>query len=718
MTKKNTLKKVTALCMGIALTVGATGCTFLQTDNDLDLQQVVATVDITDVLANDEALSGQKDEVKDLIDAGVLATDVYKRDLVAYFISVGAEYVNYYGYTYEQVFNILMDDLTSQKVLTQYAVAYYLENDFADGTVDATADACIAYVNAAIEAAEGKQKELYQANKTVLAMEYFLTEGGTDKEEYFKTVYGLKQSFNNALDEAEASYIQAEEEEHDHGEAQTMPTKVGTVNDEYVPMNADKTAIDYDVYTGRNAYTACGTYEKVEGSTATTRKKAYNSFLSSLQAYGLIKDEEDTAKFVELDYFYIELSTSLAKAVANKYLTSLQDQAIKRLTDDGYAAVKAKYQEIYDAQEIAYTQAPADFESNLGSISDTAFSLYGYENFGFVYNILLPFDAAQEQAYAAYQNKGLSKGELFAKRAELLEGIVATDQRDSWFSEHDHAHYAYSVKQEAAKTDFYGDANGYLFFKDHFEKGDQYESLGQYFGKYAYNGTATKDEVTDEWSFEPKKLNIDGFMDEMNAYINFAVGENVASGAKTTSYGDYIVDGKVKYENFIYYEGKVNLTGADAPTAKDFFNKETKFYQAASAVNELMFAYSTDPGALNTYMGYAVSPYKTSFVPEFEAAAQYAIEKGVGTYVVAPSDYGWHIIFVTFKYEATGDVYGGFLEADVETEGTFSNIFYEAIKSTSVTNYTAEKQSSILNAYKDSTTLYKDKYQDLLDLDN
>jgi parvulin-like peptidyl-prolyl isomerase len=205
----------------------------------------------------------------------------------------------------------------------------------------------------------------------------------------------------------------------------------------------------------------------------------------------------------------------------------------------------------------------------------------------------------------------------------------------------------------------------------------------------------------------------------MNSYINFAVGEEVANGAKKAEYNNAYIDvttGKVNnYESFIYYEGKVDLD--ETPKAKDFFNKETQFYKAASAVNELMFAYSTDPGALNTYMGYAVSPYKTTFVPEFEAAAQYAIKQGVGTYVVAPSDYGWHIIFVTFKFDG-GEVYeGGFVPADVEVDGTFSQLFYDAIESTSVSNYASEKQSVILNAYKGSAKLFERRYKDLLNLD-
>lgn len=724
MGKRNTIKKTAALCMSVALMMGATGCTFLLTDNDLDLRQVVAKVDITDMLsATGNEYAAQANDVEKLIDAKVLATDVYKRDLVAYFISTGAQYVNNYGYTYKQTFELLMDDLVNQKILTQYAVAYYLKNGFTneDGTkTPATADACLAYVDAAINSASGKQKQLYQENKTALAMEYFLTENGTDKEDYFQTVYSFQQSINSALDQAEANYIKADDEEHDHGDAQTKPTNVDTLDDEFVPMKDNQ--LDYGVYTGRNAVSSCGIYEKVEGSTATSRKQAYNAFLSNLQSYGLIKEGEDTASFVELDYYYIELSTALAKSVANKYFTELQDQAIDSLKGalvDGaynYAPVVAKYNELYNAQKAAYDKTPSGFETALSSLSDTTFTVYGFENFGFVYNILLPFNAAQEQAYTAAKNSGLSQEDLFQARKALLAKIEATDKRNTWFSEHDHADYSYKATQTAANTDFYGATDGYLFFKDNLTKTEQYKSLDHYQGKYAYNGTATKNE-DGEWKFTPNKLDINEFITEMNGYINFAVDANVASGATKDAYNDAYTDtaGKVDYENFIYYEGKVNLT--ETPKAKDFFNKDTQFYKAASAVNELMFAYSTDPGALNTYMGYAVSPYKTSFVPEFEAAAQYAIRQGVGTYVVAPSDYGWHIIFVTFKFSA-GEVYeGGFVPADVDVEGTFSNLFYTAIEDTSATNYAAEKQSVILNAYKDSAKLFEKRYKDLLSLD-
>ena len=40
--------------------------------------------------------------------------------------------------------------------------------------------------------------------------------------------------------------------------------------------------IDYDIYTGFNNVSECGTYEKVEGSTAYTRTRAYARFLNAL----------------------------------------------------------------------------------------------------------------------------------------------------------------------------------------------------------------------------------------------------------------------------------------------------------------------------------------------------------------------------------------------------------------------------------------------------
>ena len=136
-----------------------------------------------------------------------------------------------------------------------------------------------------------------------------------------------------------------------------------------------------------------------------------------------------------------------------------------------------------------------------------------------------------------------------------------------------------------------------------------------------------------------------------------------------------------------------------------------------------MFAYSTDPGCLNTYYGYSVSPYGTNFVKEFEYAAQEAVKGGVGTYVVCATDYGWHIVYASYVFSADGEVYGGYNHTEAvgenKVEGSFSNLFYEALKSTATSSYSTEIQNSVLNRYNndESVKLYKSRYQDLLDLE-
>ena len=169
------------------------------------------------------------------------------------------------------------------------------------------------------------------------------------------------------------------------------------------------------------------------------------------------------------------------------------------------------------------------------------------------------------------------------------------------------------------------------------------------------------------------------------------------------------------------YTGKVDLTDT---SAANVFNPESDQYKALSAVNELMFAYSTDTGCLNKYLGYSVSPYKTSYVAEFEYAAQYAIQNedmGVGSYVVCATDFGWHIIYVSYVFDG-GDVYEGYNHEDVvnEVEGSFSYMFYEYLKANTASTYTNEVQSDILNQYNNDScvTLYKKAYKDLLEMDN
>ena len=67
MNKKNIFKKTAALALGAALTVAATGCSFVLTDNQKDMAQTIAKVDITKNMPEGDTLTTAiKSILKDL----------------------------------------------------------------------------------------------------------------------------------------------------------------------------------------------------------------------------------------------------------------------------------------------------------------------------------------------------------------------------------------------------------------------------------------------------------------------------------------------------------------------------------------------------------------------------------------------------------------------------------------------------------------------------
>ncbi len=723
MNKKHTMKKTAALTLGMALAIGGAGCEFVVTDSNNDMAQTVATVNITESLKKENETSAK--EVATLLEVmndGKTYSEISKRDLIAYFLSTGYTYVQNYGYSYEDTFNMLLDGLVSRDVMIQYVLAHYLTQD--NGM---TAAGCKTYIDEQLAALsddnadEKKVKGLLSAHPEVLAYKYFLTDGGKGSmEDYDRAEYSLKVSLNASLDSLEESYITTEDEETTEGEARTLPTGVGTETEDYYTTN-------YGVYTGRNTPDSCGEYERIKGSTAATRQKAYNNFLANLEGYSLIgtgaSNAENTGDITKLDYYYVELSSSLGQALINKYYEDLEDSVIAKMTD---TYVSNKYKEIYDQQKLAYESDPTAFETAIGSLSDDSFVLYGLQSYGFVYNILIPFSASQNVKYTEAKNKGLKDDELFNVRKELLKNVKGYDQRDSWFSTAEDKHYAYEEN------------GGYKFFEDNMNEvgeGKRYEKLPLYSGLLPYQGTVEK--TDDGYECKPDGKTVDEILDEIEAKIREVtkVEDGIIFSEGQTNYPEsynkdnlYIKDNsgkitdEVDYSKFIYRQGKVNMGGENAWTAADHFNPDSVSYKVLSVVNEIMFAYSTDTGCLNTYLGYAVSPYGTDFVPEFEYAAQEVVKAGVGSYIVCATDYGWHIVYCSFVYGENGDVYGGYKHAqatgDTKVEGSFSNLFYESLKTTAVSNYTKEIQSNILTKYDndDSVKRYKSRYKDLLEL--
>ena len=755
---KKKLIRIVSLVMTAMLALGLfSGCSLgifsdmgiLVTDNQRDMQQVVAEVNLgKDKTSLEESFSLLSEElnstVADQLDKVLTTDEIYKRDLVAYFMSYGYNYYsqnNSYTATFEQV----MQDLVDRKIMSQFATVYYLnagevlvDRDnvtIKDGYVDISGTDGMKMngeisLDGYLSAIEGKTGD----EAAVAGYSYLLT----DAEIKYAT-YVIMVSVNSAIDTYEEDYIKAEDETTSSTETRTTPTGANTLPDGYYPTKEDG-SIDYAIYTGANSASECGEYEKKEGSTSYTRSRAYAQFIHALRENYLIgEDEKDVTDVTALSYFTTELKSQLEQMLINKFYATLAYKAAQAMSA---TTLQESYQTLLNSQE-ASTES-SSFTTTMDSLSDTSFVVYSPENrkFGFVYNILLPFNTNQTKLLDSIRYTDGTK-EYYAARntnAGLLSSIEAKDQRASWFNgSEDYSFEATGNYYKNAYNSAEGKTN-YLFFKDSYVENG--EGIERYAGKYPFNGTAEKkDDGTYKLTYN--LLDIDGFIDEMESYIGYVTeNSSVASGyyysgtldnlaqwnaadkesstfySVTADYFPKDANGVIDQSANIYYKGSVSNLGFTADGALD---KTTNSYKVISAVNELMFAYSTDTGCLNSYLGYSIAAKEeaTSYVAEFEYAAQQAVNDGagVGNYYVVATDYGWHIIYVSFVYTG-GEVYGGFDYNERNTEGTFSYYFYQSKKSSTVTEYGNNKETMIrYNANNDTVvTLHKDRYEDLLNI--
>ena len=751
---KKKMTKILCLVLAAVFALGMfSACDLIVVNNKRDMEQVVAEVNVgNDAEALEKTLAVLGETLSDDTEAQlgkILATDeIYKRDLVAYFLSYGYNYYSSSG-SYASAFASVMNDLVNRKLQSQFATVYYLnagtvriDRDSVDnkkgymeesGTDALVLDKTIT-ADGYLAAIEGKTGD----EAAIAGLEYFLTEDEINYAHYI-----VMSSVNSAIDSFEKEQIKAEEEDTSSDtETRTVPTGANELPAMYYPSveKDGKKVIDYDIYTGSNNVSDCGEYEKVEGSTKYYRTRAYAQFISRLrQNYLIGEDEKDVSDIKALSYYNVELKTQMEQLLINKFAATLNLKAAESITQD---IIESAYETQILAQKES-SKTVSSYTTTMDSVSDTSFIVYSPEGrtYGFVYNILLPFSTNQSKVLDEVGNRYTAgTKEYYAARntnSALLKAVEAKDQRESWFN--GSTDYSYEATGDGYYKNAYNSAENktnYLFFEDSFVT-DPNGKIDRYAGKYPFNGTAVKQE-DDTYKLTYNKLKIDEFIDEMESYIGFVSGETATGGylARGTS-GDvkwtwdgsngdtfYSVtaadfpkdeNGKIDQSANIYYKGTVSGV-YNVSNAYTLVEDEAS-YKAISAVNELMFAYSTDTGCLNKYYGYSIDSEKesTSYVAEFEFAAQAAVKEGVGTYYVVATDYGWHIIYVSFVYDG-GEVFeDGFVDANRNEEGTFSYYFYQAKKNDIVSDYTSSKQTQI-NAQLNNdsvVTLYEKRYSDL-----
>lgn len=704
-----------AVAATLTLSVAFSGCGLISTINREDMKQTIATVDISK--STDLAKEGL-DKYKDAI----TSKDILKRDLIAAFINVSSSFTQS-GISYSSIFNSLVTQLTNNAVVTQYATLYMLNEKSKEDS-----DALSKFTNAKTEA------EKY---------EYLL--GGENSQEVQLAKYALYSSVNSSLDSIESSILKSETSTESGSGTRTTPGGVDEEVENYYPAT-ESGVLDYNIYTGYDGYLLgeSGVYQDdaLEKTNRNTRRRAYSDFLDTLrQNYLITSDDTDITDVLSISYIQDEYVAQLQQQVINKYYDVFEEQQqelLKQQDDNGvYTVIENKYNDYLTGAKQSNSTVSA-FETSMGNLSDTSFLYYAPATkdteggtFGYVYNILLPFNAVQTQALAQYSSAlssdGIDQGTYYLLRKDLMSKITTTDQRSAWFNgEKD---YSFDAKEKGMEY-FNGgdDARKYLFFENNLVNNDRYEQLEKYAGQYSYNGVAVKTD-DDSYYLVPNTLNIDDMLDEFVAYVNYVLGDNNATTyAKDAAYNvenatDYYVDGdedEIDYSKFVYATGKVNIGEA---SKLDMFTKDSKQYKAMSAVNELQYAYTTDTGVLSQYIGYTVSAFDTNYIKEFEYAAKQAVEAGAGNFSVCAGDYGWHLIYVTDTFSVDGgEVYAGaqWTSERIETEGTFENLFYNWLKDSELKNITSKQQSTIIHMYGGSVTvtLYEDAYKDLLEINS
>lgn len=731
MKKKRAVVALLATCIAASATFA--GCSIGTYNNKKDMEQVIVSVDIS---KSDKI----EQQLKDYASA-VGASEVIKRDLVTYFINVGYSYLQN-NMSYNDVFNMLLNSLIENEVITQYATASLLMYKAEDENL-APQTVIDAYKNAETD---------------VDKYEYLL---GKDSAEVNIAKYTLYSSINSAIDAKERKLNDDEDDDFEGTGTRTVPGNVETEKEHYYPAYPDK-SLNYNIYTGYEHYLIddSGAYKEdaLENTTRAMRMNAYSAYINELiQNHYIDKSESNLDDVLSVSYVRDQYANQLKAQAVDKYYDEYEERRSELLKANNYEKLQQYFEEQVNGQSENYTDK-SSFLTAMDSMSDTSFLLYSpstsdaeeidgkQPSFGFVYNILLPFNSAQSEQLTKLQDeRDLYEDEegYYIARNNLLKSVTTTDQRAAWFN--GETQYAFKAADKNI-TDYYGsDVRDYLFFEgnltDSGEEG-RYEKLDKYDGRYAYNGKAYE---TAEGSYVliPEQLTIDNMLYEFEHYIDYVLGgENitfdngyvpVAPGDKTVGNEGYYAqtgyilnedtdEEEVDYSKLVYASGKVNLPG-ETFTRGSVGNVSSKQYAALSAVNELQYAYTTDTAVLSNYLGYSVSAYDTSFIGEFEYAAKLAISNGAGSFTVCAGDYGWHLIYATYVFDnqsGTQYVPDWSLIEDESNKGCFEYLFFEWMKSNDLSDISTTKRSKILADYnrESAVTKYEKRYKNLLELGN
>ncbi len=665
---KKIVAKILSLALSLALVLSiCASCDWITVNTDRDMDQVIASVKVSD---------------------SVDAESVKKKELNAGFVSYGYQYVQYYGYTTSQAYQVVLDNLVANRIVVQQARISLSETYNGLLTKDTGLTEFEEYFKA--NALAGG-KSINPQSGEIENLKNYLTE-----YEYAQVMYETRKNVNDLIE----SYEEEDEEDAVEKENVSVADRVSpTVEDnsgrDETELKADAPTEDEikiaELVIGDDASSKASVYEldmavfgayKIDISN-NKKKKAFSELLTFLKDTGLILSTEshDIANSDNvLNYSYFQEMTKqlIENVIVAKYEESLKAGTEAKLTDDG---IWEEYVKEYQNQEALYKNNISSYETALDAASDTSFVLYNpFENYGYVLNLLVPFSAEQTASLDEKKAEaGITENDVLAYREQLATNIVAKDQRESW------VYSSYGKYNKDSKT--------FTFDKDY--RNAEIESLNDFIGevivrKGGEDGITEKDE--------------NGVDQTTWSFANVVASEM----SMTDLFADYITPNTGITE--LYFEENNETTIGSVTYSEDIFDK----------FNELMYAFSTDAGCLGKEYGYLYSPYTHTYVEEFEKASKAVVEKGVGAYTTVLTDYGYHVIICTKLVETTYDISDASktqFMADLKVEDTLAYNYRQVKLDSIVSSEISKVASKLINEYKDDedkVTYFKNTYSDLI----
>ncbi len=602
--KKFLLKIITIVLSLIVVTGSVASCGLFETDVDEDMKQVVATVDIGD---------------------GIEAEDIYKRELISGFMSYGYMYVQSYGYTTSATYELILDNLINNKIILQNAKVELAKVDTRANTndvIDAIKNGGKGYelallaspsdvkafenANASLCTKEKKYSaEYFEGLANYVATTYKDKKVGADDaifrfvdaDDIWQIISDTKDSVNSLLES-----FKGVEEEHDHEDVsytiRTTPTMDADEDEEFTDEEIAKfksNLIRIESNKDLNALTDA--YDRFLEIGLIDSNESYDASIKDKQARDV--------SILNLTYFKSAIVGSLEAKIIEKYEDVLREKhQLKADVEADQNSLWDSYVALQNAQKEQFAGDVSSLETALGAISDSSFVAYNeLSGYAYVSHLLIQYGADVKADLEEAIKGNVTNAKVKEEVNNAVKNVKAQDLRSSWVQA------GYGV----------------------------YENGGVRF--------------TSDYVYTDVLATFDGTIERISAHTE----ENEA-GQEVLHLNYYGVKGnEIDYDAFRTLASKV-ITGNDSanPLELDVVNTVADYATVKEDVKnrfeDLKFAYSTDEGNFNNYLGYLYSPVTsdTQYVKAFAEACAKAIEEGAGSYVMFGSyEYGLHIVLCT-----------------------------------------------------------------------